>query len=125
MHTISCMVTGVVGEIIVGRQLCSLRASSHQLKASVETRWQELLLPMRLPPDMLQVRAGRTDCIVGCVPPFAKLLASPTYFRKQRDINEKMREILVNWLVEVHLRWKLRPESLHLAVSLLDRFLTK
>lgn len=41
----------------------------------------------------------------------------------QVDINEKMRSILVDWLVDVHLRFKLREESLHLTVNLIDRYL--
>ena len=44
---------------------------------------------------------------------------------KQEDINEKMRAILVDWLVEVHLKFKLVPESLYLTVNLIDRFLEK
>merc|ERR1719199_2421150 len=45
--------------------------------------------------------------------------------KNQGDINEKMRGILVDWLVEVHLKYKLKPETLYLAVNLIDRFLEK
>ena len=34
-----------------------------------------------------------------------------------------MRAILVDWLVEVHLKFKLMPETLFLTVNLIDRFL--
>jgi len=44
---------------------------------------------------------------------------------KQTDINVKMREILVDWLVEVHLKFKLQPETLYLTVNLIDRFLER
>ena len=44
---------------------------------------------------------------------------------KQEDINEKMRAILVDWLVEVHLKFKLMPETLYLTVNLIDRYLEK
>ena len=47
------------------------------------------------------------------------------YLEKQQDINEKMRSILVDWLVEVHLKFKLVPESLYLTVNLIDRYLEK
>lgn len=50
---------------------------------------------------------------------------SATYMTRQRDINGKMRSILVDWLVEVQLKFKLMPESLYLTVSCIDRFLTK
>lgn len=36
-----------------------------------------------------------------------------------------MRAILIDWLIDVHLKFKLAPETLFLAVSLLDRFLSK
>uniref|UniRef100_A0A7S4G1J6 Cyclin N-terminal domain-containing protein n=1 Tax=Eutreptiella gymnastica TaxID=73025 RepID=A0A7S4G1J6_9EUGL len=48
---------------------------------------------------------------------------SPDYMARQDDINEKMRAILVDWLVDVHLKFKLLPETLYLAASLIDRFL--
>lgn len=54
-----------------------------------------------------------------------KRMASPAYMQRQTDINTKMREILIDWLVEVHLKFKLRPETLYLTVNLIDRFLEK
>ena len=45
--------------------------------------------------------------------------------KQQVDINEKMRGILVDWIVEVHLRFKLLPETLFLTVNLIDRYLQK
>jgi cyclin B len=50
-------------------------------------------------------------------------LAPPTYMSQQADINEKMRAILIDWLVEVHLKFKLLQETLHLTVNIIDRFL--
>lgn len=43
----------------------------------------------------------------------------------QGDVNEKMRAILIDWLVEVHLKFKLVPETLYLTVNLIDRYLEK
>jgi cyclin B len=48
----------------------------------------------------------------------------PGYMDSQRDINSKMREILIDWLSEVHLKFKLRPETMYLTVNLIDRFLS-
>lgn len=45
------------------------------------------------------------------------------YMSRQVDINDKMRAILVDWLVDVHLKFKLMPETLYLTVNLIDRFL--
>ena len=44
---------------------------------------------------------------------------------KQSDINEKMRAILIDWLIEVHLKFKLLPETLFLTVNMIDRYLEK
>ena len=48
------------------------------------------------------------------------MTVSPTYMQTQEDINEKMRSILIDWLIEVHLKFKLVPESLYLTVNLID-----
>ncbi|NXG66818.1 CCNA1 protein, partial [Hemiprocne comata] len=48
----------------------------------------------------------------------------PHYMRKQPDITTGMRAILVDWLVEVGEEYKLRTETLYLAVNFLDRFLS-
>lgn len=49
----------------------------------------------------------------------------PVYMEDQSFINERMRSILVDWLVEVHLKFKLVPETLYLTVNLIDRYLAK
>ncbi|XP_053772522.1 cyclin-A1 isoform X2 [Desmodus rotundus] len=46
------------------------------------------------------------------------------YLRKQPDITDGMRRILVDWLVEVAEEYQLRAETLYLAVNFLDRFLS-
>lgn len=48
---------------------------------------------------------------------------SPDYMARQADVNDRMRAILLDWLVEVHLKFKLLPETLHLTASLVDRYL--
>jgi len=42
----------------------------------------------------------------------------------QIDINEKMRAILIDWLVDVNVKFKLVPETLFMTVNLIDRFLS-
>lgn len=51
--------------------------------------------------------------------------ACPEYMDNQQFIDERMRSILVDWLVEVHLKFKLVPETLYLMVNLIDRYLAK
>ncbi|CAN4094086.1 unnamed protein product [Withania somnifera] len=53
--------------------------------------------------------------IVSCVP--------PNYMERQFDINERMRGILIDWLIEVHYKFELMEETLYLTVNLIDRFL--
>lgn len=47
------------------------------------------------------------------------------YMYKQEDINARMRAILVDWLVEVHMKFRLVPETLYLCVSIIDRYCSK
>ena len=45
------------------------------------------------------------------------------YMDSQSEINMKMRGILIDWLVDVHLKFKLTPETLYITVNLIDRYL--
>lgn len=49
----------------------------------------------------------------------------PNYMEKvQKDITANMREVLVDWLVEVSEEYKLVSDTLYLTVSYIDRFLS-
>ncbi|KAG8660086.1 G2/mitotic-specific cyclin-2 isoform X2 [Manihot esculenta] len=50
---------------------------------------------------------------------------SPNLMAQQFDINEKMRAILVDWLIEVHDKFELMKETLFLTINLIDRFLSQ
>ncbi|OMJ69524.1 hypothetical protein SteCoe_32735 [Stentor coeruleus] len=52
-------------------------------------------------------------------------LPRPGYMTIQESINEKMRSILIDWLVEVHHKFKLVEETLFLTVNIVDRYLEK
>jgi len=47
----------------------------------------------------------------------------PLYMEEQRQLNEVMRAILVDWLVDVHYSYRLSLATLYLAMNLIDRFL--
>lgn len=49
----------------------------------------------------------------------------PDYMESQTEINPRMRAVLIDWLVDVHMKYKLRPETLFLAINILDRFLAR
>nr|P47829.1 RecName: Full=G2/mitotic-specific cyclin CYB1 [Candida albicans]AAC49451.1 Cyb1 [Candida albicans] len=53
-----------------------------------------------------------------------RMLPDPQYLFKQTLLKPRMRSILVDWLVEMHLKFKLLPESLFLAVNVMDRFMS-
>ncbi|KAG2671261.1 hypothetical protein I3760_14G125400 [Carya illinoinensis] len=46
------------------------------------------------------------------------------YMDSQPEINVKMRAILIDWLIEVHRRFELMPETLYLTINLIDRYLS-
>jgi len=52
-------------------------------------------------------------------------LPNPNYMETQGELEWKMRGILVDWLLEVHTRFRLLPETLFLAVNIIDRFLSR
>ena len=47
------------------------------------------------------------------------------YMEQQQVINERMRSILVDWLIDIHASFRLVPETLHLTVNLVDRYLER
>lgn len=47
------------------------------------------------------------------------------YLSNQKEIDNKMRSILIDWLIDVHLKFKLQQKTLFLTVSIIDRYLSK
>ena len=47
-----------------------------------------------------------------------------TYMTRQTEINEKMRSILVDWLIDVHFKFGFTDETLFMTISIIDRFLS-
>ena len=46
------------------------------------------------------------------------------YMKMQNDINEQMRAILIDWLIEVHYRFRLKSETLYQTVWIIDTYLS-
>ncbi|PWA61612.1 hypothetical protein CTI12_AA371540 [Artemisia annua] len=46
------------------------------------------------------------------------------YMDSQPDINAKMRAILTDWIIEVHKKFDLMPETLYLTMNIVDRYLS-
>lgn len=54
-----------------------------------------------------------------------KMLPNANYMDNQTEIQWSMRSILMEWLVQVHARFNLLPETLFLSVNYIDRFLSR
>jgi hypothetical protein len=52
----------------------------------------------------------------------AEICLTESFLSIQDDINDKMRSILIDWLVEVHSKFGLKTETLFLTVSIIDRY---
>lgn len=52
-------------------------------------------------------------------------MPNPDYIQGQSEITWDMRQTLVDWLLQVHMRYHMLPETLWIAVNIVDRFLTK
>ncbi|KDN53413.1 A/B/D/E cyclin [Tilletiaria anomala UBC 951] len=51
-------------------------------------------------------------------------MAKPNYMDFQTEIQWYMRQTLVDWLLQVHVRYHMLPETLWIAVNIIDRFLS-
>ena len=51
------------------------------------------------------------------------MMPSPDYMDHQQEVDWEMRSKLLGWLMQVHAQFKLLPETIYIAVNLLDRFL--
>ena len=47
-----------------------------------------------------------------------------TYLTRQNEINEKMRNILIDWLIDVHFKFGFTDETLFMTISIIDRYLS-
>ncbi|KAI0553502.1 cyclin-like protein [Xylaria curta] len=54
-----------------------------------------------------------------------KSIPNPQYMDHQDDLTWRTRGILIDWLIEVHTRFHLLPETLFLCINIIDRFLSK
>lgn len=54
-----------------------------------------------------------------------KSIPNPNYMAAQDELEWKTRSILVDWMIEVHTRFHLLPETLFLAINIIDRFLSQ
>ena len=53
-----------------------------------------------------------------------ELKANKNFMTEQKDINAKMRSILIDWLIDVHFKFGFTDETLFLTVSIIDRYIS-
>jgi hypothetical protein len=54
-----------------------------------------------------------------------KFLLPSDFMRNQKHITEKMRAYLVDWLIELHFKFKMWTETLYVAIGIMDHYLTR
>ena len=52
------------------------------------------------------------------------MMPNANYMDYQVEIQWSMRSVLIDWVVQVHYRFSLLPETLFLCVNFIDRFLS-
>ena len=45
------------------------------------------------------------------------------FIKQQREVTEKMRAYLVDWLAEIHYKFKMWTETLYVTIGIIDRYL--
>lgn len=83
-------------------------------------------LPAKIAPTMLcQEEIYRKEIELFILSMRDSLKSKGNYFDFQLDISEHMRGVLLSWIVEVHLKYKLMDETFFLMVTILDAYLEK
>ncbi|KAJ3110239.1 G2/mitotic-specific cyclin [Phlyctochytrium bullatum] len=92
------------------------------VKVKDEADWDDLdasdaLDPMMVSEYVVEIFDYMRELEVATMP-------NPNYMESQKELQWKMRAILVDWLVEVHHKFRLLPETLYMTVNIIDRFLS-
>lgn len=91
------------------------------LKSSSISSLEQGAKPQLLPPQPESIVRSLTHLLEKC----EKYRFSKDFMQHQPFINEKMRSILVDWMVDVCQKFKLLPQTIFMSVALVDRFLSK
>lgn len=90
----------------------------------IEETPEKMLIPRNDRERFFEVPHYQHDILTYLKEAERKHRPKPGYMRKQPDITHSMRTILVDWLVEVCEEYRLQNETLCLAISYIDRFLS-
>ncbi|PWZ02371.1 B-type cyclin 2 [Testicularia cyperi] len=101
--------------------------SAGQLSADVAAHEDELII-MGLDPDEVRdtsMVAEYSNEIFNYMSRCEReTMANPNYMDFQSEIHWHMRATLVDWLLQVHMRYHMLPETLWIAINVVDRFLS-
>lgn len=78
--------------------------------------------------DFLDMR--NTQTVADFVPSIMKYLYTnekvhqypSNFLQNQSEINDKLRAYLIDWLSELHYKYKFKPETLYVTVGIIDKF---
>ncbi|GAA5906207.1 hypothetical protein JCM6882_006076 [Rhodosporidiobolus microsporus] len=100
-------------------------ASKRTSPASVEMQRQGQLSPAERQLLPLLEREYREDVRAYMYEMQSKTMANAELIDQQPELKWYMRGFLVDFLVEIHLQHRLRPETLYLALNIVDRYVSK
>ncbi|GAA5843994.1 hypothetical protein JCM11251_005936 [Rhodosporidiobolus azoricus] len=100
-------------------------ASKRTSPASVEMQRQGQLSPAERQLLPLLEREYREDVRLYMYEMQSKTMANAELIDQQPELKWYMRGYLVDFLVEIHLQHRLRPETLYLALNIVDRYVSK
>ncbi|EIJ88883.1 G2/mitotic-specific cyclin 2 [Nematocida parisii] len=75
--------------------------------------------------DPKSIKPYTKDILLHYTKEESKYMPSPDYMSSQEEIKWAMRTVLIDWIIDVHYKLNLLPETLYLSVNLIDRFLTR
>jgi len=105
----------LIGDIFSGTTVAEITAIVSETGGPVEDMLNSTDPMTRYVPDILQEwKQAEAACVM-----------SASFMNEQTDINDKMRMILMDWLVEVHKKYRLRTRTLFLTFNLIDRYLQR
>lgn len=104
-----------IDESRITNKIKEVAYSSNRLEAVVQLDEKEKNDPLLVTEYVQEIYSYLHDMEV-------KYSVQPS-FLKSHSSTPRMRQVLINWLVEVHINFAFLPETLHLAVAILDRYL--
>lgn len=45
------------------------------------------------------------------------------YLQRQGNLTESMRTVLLDWIIDIHLKFKMFPQTLYIITAIIDRYL--